>query len=260
MPAAGTQMLTAPCLAITWPNTFDRNSESAASPMYACATGRRTLSLIAPATSVAFALRSTIATALTPRRASSKATASPMPLAAPVTKATLASIFIVFSFLRAIGSGGSRGIRSLCFLLPVRAEEAVSRGCRVLSSLALKTLHHQFRPLHHRRLEVAHLGLVGLAHAVDGLLPQLDGLGTQLFRFLGLGEMERLLDVLQAGTELGLQRFALFLDEVGDKFGPFLLGLLDLVASARRAYRHARPDAHPLLEKLLLQVDTGFRR
>ena len=68
-----------------WSNVLRRKSSSVASPIMASASGVSIRSLIIRATLRTSSERSTSATALAPRSASSKATACPMPLAAPVT-------------------------------------------------------------------------------------------------------------------------------------------------------------------------------
>src|SRR5579871_6287428 len=81
---------------MTCSNTLARNAASLASPTIASATACPVKSLIDRAVCTTAGLRSTRQTAFTSRQANSLATASPIPLAAPVTSATFPSIFMIF--------------------------------------------------------------------------------------------------------------------------------------------------------------------
>ena len=91
MPAAGTHMLTRPNWLLMESNTDARNASSVVLPLYGYATGRPALALTSAATASIPSPMSTIATARTPRAARVRATARPMPLAAPVMTATLSA-------------------------------------------------------------------------------------------------------------------------------------------------------------------------
>src|SRR5262245_27682887 len=79
-----------------------------------------------------------------------------------------------------------------------------------------RSLRHQVGPLGGGRLEIAELGLVGLAEVLEDLLPEFDSFEAQLFRILRLRQAEGLFEVFQAGAEFRFQRGALLREEFTD--------------------------------------------
>src|SRR5262245_13308023 len=78
-------------------------------------------------------------------------------------------------------------------------------------SADLSNRGHQFGPLGHAGLEVAHLRLESLVQTLEALLPQLHALGAQFLRILGFRQLESGFQVLQAYVELRFQDVALSL-------------------------------------------------
>src|SRR5581483_3536268 len=103
-------------------------------------------------------------------------------------------------------------------------------------------------------------GLVDLAQVIEALAPQLHALDPQLLGRLGLADLEGLFDVLQTGLEMGPGYLALPLEHVAQGFGPLLLKPLHLLASRWRCRGDAWPQVDPVLEHLLLQLHSCFRR
>src|SRR5262249_45474457 len=154
--------------------TWVRKASSLVSPAWASATARPAASFRARASSNTQSLRSTRTTARTPRLARSRTTASPMPLAAPVTTATLSAICTAPPPLK--GSGESLGSGVSSTQCPVRRlrQSVLCTGYSVLSpapdSPPVRSggvLRRQFEPLVHPDLDLAELGLVGLAQALE---------------------------------------------------------------------------------------------